>query len=192
MLRRARLSVEEIAAALGVTDNAVRAQLTLLERDGLVQAAGVRRDGAVGKPATLYEISPEAATLFSSAYAPLLAAVLAEVGEKLTAAELRALMKRAGHRLADGAGSSGTFDQRVRATAAVLAGLGADAELIATKDGYVIEGHGCPVAHAVQTCPETCRAIEQLLADASGAQVRERCDRSGVPNCRFAVVAGRG
>jgi predicted ArsR family transcriptional regulator len=46
LLRGAARTVEELAAALALTDNAVRAHLATLERDGLVQQAGVRRGGA--------------------------------------------------------------------------------------------------------------------------------------------------
>src|SRR5438045_907114 len=69
LLRRESRRVEELAASLRVTDNAVRAHLQALERAGLVRSAGVRRTGNAGKPATLYEIVPEAEPLFSSAYA---------------------------------------------------------------------------------------------------------------------------
>ena len=37
LLRRASRTVDELAQALDLTDNAVRAQLAALERDGLVQ-----------------------------------------------------------------------------------------------------------------------------------------------------------
>src|SRR5207249_6425780 len=43
LLRRATSTVDELAEALGLTDNAVRAHLAILERDGLVQQKGVRR-----------------------------------------------------------------------------------------------------------------------------------------------------
>ena len=55
LLRRGDRTVEELAAALGLTDNAVRAQLALLERENVVRATGVRRDGTVGKPATAWQ-----------------------------------------------------------------------------------------------------------------------------------------
>src|SRR5512144_420824 len=84
LLRRGQHSVEELAASLGLTDNAVRAQLAALERDGIVRAAGVRHEGTVGKPATLYDVAPESGPLFSSAYAPLLVAMLAELGDRMT------------------------------------------------------------------------------------------------------------
>jgi predicted ArsR family transcriptional regulator len=43
LLRRGRRTVEELARALGLTDNAVRNHLATLERDGLVRQDGVRR-----------------------------------------------------------------------------------------------------------------------------------------------------
>src|SRR3712207_8581849 len=46
LLRRGTRTVEELAAALGLTDNAVRAHLAALERDGLVRQAGPPGPGA--------------------------------------------------------------------------------------------------------------------------------------------------
>lgn len=193
LLRRATLSVEELASAIGVTDNAVRAQLTALERDGVVRQSGVRRDGGVGKPATLYELAPAAATTFSAAYAPMLAAVLAEARDRLTPSQLRALLRGAGHRLASDAasGAAGTFDERVNAACGLLAELGADAELRKTGDGYEIAGFGCPLGAAVEQCPETCRAVEQLLADVTGGHVREACNHGDPPRCAFHITAAK-
>src|SRR3954471_10430151 len=88
LLRRGRRSVEELAATLGLTDNAVRAQLDGLQREGVARAAAVRRDGTVGKPAVLYDVAPSAEAMFSHAYAPVLAALLAAVRERATPAEI--------------------------------------------------------------------------------------------------------
>src|ERR1043165_4410363 len=85
LLRRDPRSVEELAAELEVTDNAVRAPLVALEREGMVDGAGVRRTGGVGKPATLYRIVPEAEDVFSTAYAPVLRALLESLQERLAA-----------------------------------------------------------------------------------------------------------
>lgn len=198
LLRRGRRSVEELAASLGLTDNAVRAHLTALERDGVVSAGGVRRGGTAGKPATLYEVAPGAHALFSSAYAPALAALVAELGERLPAGQLEAILRGAGHRLASSATSSPaagarTFDDRVRGAAALLASLGGDADLTETDDGgYAIKAYGCPLAQAVAVRPETCRTLEQLLTEMIGTPVHERCDRTDSPShCRFAIDAPR-
>ena len=187
LLRRGERSVEEIAAALGLTDNAVRAQLATLERDGVVRPVGIRRDGTVGKPATLYGLAPDASSLFSSAYAPMLGALLTELGERMAPREIEALLRRAGHRLAPAVSTRASFDDRARAGAAYLAKLGADADLVRTAEGYEIRGHGCVLSDAVAACPATCGAVEELLSQVTGTKVREHCDRSEQPRCRFLI-----
>ena len=48
LLRRGSRTVEELAVELGLTDNAVRNHLALLERDGVVRQVGVRRGKGAG------------------------------------------------------------------------------------------------------------------------------------------------
>src|SRR5688572_21131112 len=93
------MTVDELAAALGLTDNAVRAHLVTLERDGLVQQ-GERRAGRVGKPATIYRISPDVELLLSRAYLPLLTSLLEALGDQLPAEQLGPLLREAGNRMA--------------------------------------------------------------------------------------------
>ncbi|CAN5903718.1 hypothetical protein BH11GEM1_BH11GEM1_19600 [soil metagenome] len=187
LLRRGQRSVEELAEALGITDNAVRGQLATLVREGVVESVGIRRDGAVGKPATLYGIAPSASSLFSSAYAPVLSALLVELGAKMSSRQLEALLRGAGRRLASTLPSLATFDERARASAAFLTGLGAEADLVQTSAGYEIRGHGCPLADAVAACPTTCHAVEELLSEITSVSVMEKCDRSDQPRCHFFI-----
>ncbi len=187
LLRRGERSVEELARALDLTDNAVRAQLSVLERDCVVHAVGIRRDGAVGKPATLYGLARDTSTLFSTAYAPLLVSLLTELGERMAPRELQTVLRSAGRRLAPALSAKATFDERVRAGAGLLGELGADADLVQTTGGYEIRAHGCVVADAVTSCPATCRAVEALLSEVTRARVQERCDRSNQPRCRFFI-----
>jgi predicted ArsR family transcriptional regulator len=189
LLRGGSRSVDELAAELGLTDNAVRVHLGILQREEIVRAAGVRREGSVGKPAVLYEIAPEAQPLFSRAYAPLLAALLSELRAHAKPGELRRLLKRVGRRMASGEGANGTLEARVRAGSHLLNELGGASEVEREADAFVIRGHGCPLSQAVDACPETCGAVEQMLAEAIGARVVESCDRRGPPNCQFRVTA---
>ena len=189
LLRRGERSVEELAQALSLTDNAVRAQIAALERDGIVSATGQRRDGTVGKPATLFSVAPETSQLFSGAYAPVLAALLAELGERLPSRQLDSALRAAGRRLAPAMPDSASFAERARAGAALLGQLGADADLVRAGRGFEIRGHGCVLSEAVQVCPSTCKAVEALLSEVTGAAVQERCDRSSAPSCRFLLEA---
>src|SRR4051812_1367776 len=99
LLRRGRRTVDELAESSGVTDNAVRAQLQLLESAGVVRSAGTRQGEGAGKPATLYEISPSAEPALSAAYAPVLTALLASMAEQLPSAKVDAILRDTGHRL---------------------------------------------------------------------------------------------
>jgi predicted ArsR family transcriptional regulator len=187
LLRRNVSTVDELAAELGVTDNAVRLHLGALERDGLIRARGVRREGGVGKPATIYEIAPAAEPLFSTAYVPLLTATLAALGHKLEARDLRALMRDVGHRLAgQPAAEDATLAERAAIASGVLNALGGVTAVEPQGDGRVgIKGCSCPLASAVVVREEVCLAVQTMLADVTGARVREKCDRTGRPTCCF-------
>jgi predicted ArsR family transcriptional regulator len=193
LLRRSERSVDELAAELGVTDNAIRAQLETLEREGVVHQTGVRHTGAVGKPATMYAIRPDVESAFSTAYAPVLGALVAELGDRLSAKELDQLFREVGKRLADDSTAQGQsakgLEARARAAAAILTSLGAEMDVERTATGFVLRGHACPLSNAVRAEPRVCSALEELVAGVTGAPVRECCDRNSgaVPKCRFEV-----
>lgn len=191
LLRRGEMTTDELAEALGLTDNAVRAHLATLERDGFVQSKGERRDGRVGKPATLYDISPDAEPLFSRAYLPLLTSLLAALGERLSAEQLGGLLADVGSRLAAGtAHPSGDLSSRVQAASDLLNRLGGLSSVEEVEAGarYLIQSRGCPVGVAVQERPEVCEAIVALLSELTGASVHSCCVRSSRPSCCFEVA----
>lgn len=202
LLRRKERSVEELAEELGVTDNAVRAQLTVMEREGVVQQAGVRHTGAVGKPAMLYAIRPAAASLFSTAYAPTLRALLQSLESRMSAKELEALFEDVGRRLAGGDAPGAepsvhrrrddrSLEARAQDAARVLTALGAEIDVERTRDGMLLRGHACPLSEAVRQQPGVCKAITQLVIETTGAHVEERCQRSrdegGPMRCCFEI-----
>jgi predicted ArsR family transcriptional regulator len=190
LLRRGERTVDELADAVGLTANAVRQHLAVLERDGVVARRGPRREGGVGKPATVYGITPEAERSFSRAYAPVLAALLAALPDHVAGADLEAILRDAAARLtADAPAPRGDFRRRVRVGAAVLESLGGVTETTQGRTGAVIEGCSCPLADAVVVRPELCRMIEWLLGAVVGARVEERCNRSaGHARCRFEIT----
>jgi predicted ArsR family transcriptional regulator len=184
------MTVDELAHAIGVTDNAVRLHLTSLERDGLVRAEGLRREGSVGKPATLYGVTADARTAFSKAYEPVLTTLLVSLGGRLNDRELVELMRDVGRQLASSAASNKeTLEQRVLAATALLESLGADMEIEHAAGGaFLMRGFACPLSRSVAECPQLCSAVEELVGGVTRARVQERCDRSGLPRCSFLVT----
>jgi predicted ArsR family transcriptional regulator len=192
LLRRGPRTVEELAQPLGLTDNAVRAHLATLERDGLVTPVGVRRGGGAGKPATLYELHPEAEPLFSRAYAPVLRAMLDVIAERMPEADGEVLMRDVGRRLGAQLGRDVTGDlhARVHAAATLLGALGGEAYVEKGDDTLQLRGYGCPLSAAVTPRAEVCRAVEALLSEVIGATVTEHCDRGARPRCCFQIESG--
>jgi predicted ArsR family transcriptional regulator len=189
LLRRGARTVEELAEALGLTDNAVRNHLSSLERDGIVRQEGVRRGKGAGKPAVLYELDPEAEPLFSRAYQPVLAAVLDVLVDELPAEQAEGILQEVGRRigLAAGGQASGTLNDRVAAAAAALRALGGEVDVV-TEDGrLLLRGMGCPLSSTVSRRPETCRAVEAFVSEIVGAPVQECCARGARPRCCFTV-----
>jgi predicted ArsR family transcriptional regulator len=186
LLRRGTRTVEELAGALGVTDNAVRAHLAALERDGVVQQRGVRPTG--GKPAFSYEMAPEAERLFTKAYIPVLTQLVHVLSERMPPAELEMLLHEVGQRLGAGHGT-GTGDMRARAEAAatVLTELGGIVDVEETDGVLTLRGFSCPLADAVRVHPSTCQAVQSLVAQVLGTAVTECCDKGERPRCRFTV-----
>ena len=189
LLRMRPHTVEDLRAALQLTDNAVRPHLVVLERDGLIRQVGTRKGGGAGKPAVLYEMTPEGEPLLSRAYAPVLATLLEVLAEELPTRESRRVLRATGRRLAESVGgrAAGDLHARARAAAAVLTALGGDASVEQHRGAATLRGVACPLAMAVSRNPHVCHAIETLVGEVAGAVASECCDRSGKPRCCFAL-----
>jgi predicted ArsR family transcriptional regulator len=191
LLRRSGRTVEELARALGLTDNGIRAHLAVLERDGIVRQRGsVRRGSGGGKPAYVYELTLEAEDLFPKAYEPTLRRLLDVLAERLGPEESEALLRSVGRRLVEGR-TVPTHGTRARLEEAVgvLNELGGLAELEEQDGTLVIQGYSCPLAAVTPDHPEVCRLAEALVAEVAGVPVHERCDRSERPRCCFEVAS---
>ncbi len=184
LLRRSSRTVNELADELELTDNAVRAHLTTLERDGLVQQEGLRR--GAGKPSYAYGLSPDAEALFPKAYAPVLAAVVEAVRERRGDDEARLVLREAGTRLAAPPAVDMPVEERIARATEAIGALGGLAEVEPEGDHYLLRGRACPLADVVQRAPDACQIAEALLAGTTGLAVCECCDReSDPPRCRF-------
>ncbi len=189
LLRRASRTVEELAGALDLTDNAVRGHLATLERDGLVEQQGVRRGAS--KPSYTYALTPESERVFPKAYGTVLRQLLEVLPERLASDEVEALMREVGRRLAAGHGeTAGDLEARLAVAVAVLGELGGLAELERGDGEFIIRGYSCPLAAVVPGHPEACRLAEALLTEVVGAPVRECCDRGEPFRCCFTVPMG--
>jgi predicted ArsR family transcriptional regulator len=188
MLRRSRHTISELASTLGITDNAVRTHIAALQRDGLVEQTGVRRD-VRGKPAHVFELTDSAEELFPKAYATVLREVIRELERREGPAAVESLLRDVGARV----GSKqyrphAPLGERVDTAVATLRTLGGELTVDETAEGFDVRGHGCPLSAVVKGHHGTCVIAESLIASATGATVSERCDKSPRPRCAFHVA----
>src|SRR5438105_13208915 len=122
VLQQGDLTVDEIAGRLGLTANAIRAQLTGMERDGVIRRVG-RRPGTT-RPSHVFQLTPEVEQLLSRAYVPLLTQLVDVFATALPAEQLNGLMREAGKRLAEalpsGTRSNESLGDRVNAASKIL------------------------------------------------------------------------
>jgi predicted ArsR family transcriptional regulator len=191
LLRRSKSTVEDLARALDLTDNGVRAHLGVLERDGIVRQRGsLRRSSGGGKPAYVYELTQEGEELFPKAYEPTLRRLLDVLSERLGPEESEALLRSVGRRLAEehSTQADGAL-ARLETAVEVLNELGGLAELEERDGALVIRGYSCPLGGVTPEHPEVCRMAEALVAEVAGVSVQEHCERGERPRCCFEVAS---
>lgn len=189
ILRGSPCTVDELAEKLNLTDNAVRAHLATLERDGVVRQTGLRRGPR--KPHFTYALTDDADRLFPKAYDALLNQLITVLKTRLQPAEIEDVLREVGRAIAADVsqGKDSSLESRVQTALKVLEAIGGAAEAEKHGDKILIKSNGCPLAAAVNVHPEVCRLAETLIAEVVKAPVVERCDREGRPKCCFEIDA---
>ena len=185
-LRYGPSTVEDLAKALRLTDNAVRNQLRRLVAANLAVRSGMRPGPS--KPSVLYAITRDGQVHFSTLYLPVLSHFLRVAEEQCSDTQLRSLMRDAGKSL------SGTFPKprgsignRVRSAARLLTSFGG---LVETQEGngsMIIRSLGCPLAALTSEHSAACQILQGLLADYLSAPVQVCCTRAEEPRCCFEI-----
>jgi predicted ArsR family transcriptional regulator len=188
LLRRGIGTVEELSKRLGLTDNAVRAHLATLERDGLIERRGIQK--GLRKPHFNYAMTDEAEQLFPKAYSTLFNQLLTILKQKLKPEELETILGELARSLAAGntPRANETIESRVERAAATLESMGG-APAVKNEDGKILINSvtSCPFDVSVSQHPEVCRLAEAFLSEAAGLEIEEHCQKGERPKCSFEV-----
>lgn len=187
---RRSASAFDLAQAFGLSPNAIRQQLVVLERDGLVAGHSVRRGKT--KPTVEYSLTPEAERYFPQRYDKMLNAVLREIraagGDEAVQEVFKRIGQRSAERLAgSGDGNTNPEDQLI-SLVELLKHSGVTAELQRTEEGtLVLHEHNCPYASVVAENPEACTAIHTILETVAGKAAQVESIATGGDECRFEI-----
>ncbi len=184
-------SAFDLAERFGLSPNAIRQQLVILERDGLIAGRSARRGKT--KPTVEYSLTPAAARYFPQRYDKMLNAVLREIREAGGGAAVAAVFDRIGKRSAERLasehdGEAATEDKLISLVTS-LRSAGVNAELTKSEGGkLILHEHTCPYASVVAENPEACGAIHTILETvAPGRSEHVESLATGGRECRFEI-----
>lgn len=191
LLRRNDLTVNDLAEKLSLTDNAVRANLLSLERDGLVRQKGMVK--GFRKPHYSYGLSENARDLFPRPYGILFNKLLSALRSSLSPSALLERFREVGSGIGKESkiDSNATIDHKIERALDAIESLGGAATQVSSNGKTIISSESCPFAEAVAEHPEVCKITESMIAEILETDVNETCDRSGSPKCRFQIEAVR-
>ena len=182
-------NIPALAELRGVSLNAVRQQLNMLQREGLVEVRFEKRK--VGRPTQVFALTEKADALFPQAYGPLALTLL------------RQLKEMDGDKKVDQ-----IFDRRTKALIATykkrlagkslgekwqeLARIRAEEGYMARVEGKGLTEHHCPIAAIAKEFPQVC-AFEKKLFQAVLGGPLDRTDHlaSGGRACVYAPETPR-
>jgi predicted ArsR family transcriptional regulator len=189
---RGAASAFDLAAEFALSPNAIRQQLVILERDGLVAGKSVRRGKT--KPTHEYSLTPQADRYFPQAYDRMLGAVLREVrlsaGDAGVAQIFDGIAKRAVGKIAPALEGKSTLE-RFEAIADNIRSSGVAVEVEEHDGTIVLREHNCPYANVVSEHPECCTVIHTMLDEVISPEVKQTESlATGGAECRFEVASG--
>ncbi len=192
--RRGSASAADLARSFGLSPNAVRQQLVVLERDGLVAERPVRRGPT--KPTYEFSLTPDADKLFPQGYDKMLTAVLRELRSQFGTPAVEQIFAGLSRRAIERARRSITAEdpeQRVAQLTEMLRKGGVVAEYNLIDGGFALHEHCCPYSDAAKENPEVCQVIHHVIDETIGEHVQTESLAHGGKECRFEMrpaVAG--
>ena len=187
LLRRRNLTVNDLANEMGLTDNAVRAHLLSLERDGLVVQKGTIK--GFRKPHYVYGLSENAREIFPRPYGFLFNRLLSFLRKDESKAGFISKLRDVGRSIGREIKGSenGDIESRLERALTAIESLGGSASIHNENGEVYIRSESCPFAEAVAEHPEVCKVTESMIGEIIGGKVKEVCDRTSSPKCRFQV-----
>ncbi|HEY1655457.1 MAG TPA: helix-turn-helix domain-containing protein [Candidatus Tumulicola sp.] len=185
--RKGSASASDLAREFGLSPNAVRQQLVVLERDGLVAETPVRRGPT--KPTLEFSLTDEGGKLFPQAHDKVLSAVLREVREQFGAPAVGQIFEGLSKRAVERARRRLTAqapEQKVAQLAEMLRENGVVAEYSLIEGGFALHEHNCPYSSIAQEHPEMCQVIHHVIEETIGGRPEQTESLAhGGKECRF-------
>lgn len=182
-------TLADLRREMGLSSTALRQQLIVLERDGLVRRALVR--GRPGRPAIVYQPASPSGQGPEASFATLLSAIL-ETMEARAPEQFEQTLGEVAARLAAGHTDIARIpdaEARIRAALAVLFDVAGDAVVTGIGRDFEVVLRTCALLPAAEQFPGVCAITRRLLGALVGANVTQlESIAQGAPRCRFTLA----
>jgi len=190
--RQGRATVKELGGLLGLTSTGIRQHLTVLERDGLVDAREER--GRVGRPTLVYSLTEKADSLFPKTYDALATVLLEEIRSSEGKERLHDLLHKVAERMAAPYAErieGRPLPERVRETARIMEEQGCLVDVREADGAYYIDEFTCPFPKVAQQDRSVCALHVDFVRVLTGGDTRlTQSLLRGERACCYRVRAG--
>ncbi|UCD50130.1 MAG: winged helix-turn-helix transcriptional regulator [Phycisphaerales bacterium] len=171
--RHGRATVRKLDQHLGLTSTGVRQHLTVLEREGLVEAKEQR--GHVGRPALVYRLTEEGDGLYPKKYDELASILLDEVREVAGAQALQTLLRRVAAEFAEPYRTrleERPLPERVSEATQIIQERGSQVDWIQHGETWLIRQYTCPFPKVARRNSCVCALDVEFVRQLIGADAR--------------------
>ena len=189
LLRKPRMTINELAEAVGINAISVRHHLTNLTAEGLI-AAEEERHG-VGRPRLMYSLTEDGMEKFPTKYLRLTTRLLAQMKDTMPAPVVAKLFSQIAEDMASEYSDQVkglSMEERLDFVKAMLAQEGFTVEWEKKGKEYQIHEISCPYYQIGIAHPEVCTVDQTLISKMLALPVNKvQCILSGAAHCTYVV-----
>lgn len=189
LLRKPKITINEIAEAVGINAISVRHHLSNLEKEGLI-AAEEERHG-VGRPRLVYSLTEDGMERFPTKYLRLTTRLLAQMKETLPGPAVAKLFSQVAEEMANEYAEQMkgmSMEARLDFVKDMLAQEGFTVEWEKSGKEYRIHEISCPYYQIGVAHPEVCTVDQTLISKMLALPVNKvQCILNGGAHCTYVV-----
>lgn len=189
LLRKPRITINEIAEAVGINPISVRHHLSNLEKEGLIAAAEERH--GVGRPRLVYSLTEDGMERFPTKYLRLTTRLLAQMKETMPAPAVAQLFNQIAEEMASDYADQVkdmSMEERLEFVKDLLAQEGFTVEWEKKGSEYQIHEITCPYYQIGIAHPEVCTVDQTLISKMLAVPANKvQCILNGNAHCTYVV-----
>lgn len=189
LLRKPKITINEIAEAVGINAISVRHHLSNLEKEGLI-AAEEERHG-VGRPRLMYSLTEDGMERFPTKYLRLTTRLLAQMKESMPAPTVTKLFNQIAEDMAKDYSEQMkglSMEERLDFVKDILAQEGFTVEWEKKGKEYQIHEISCPYYQIGIAHPEVCTVDQTLISKMLALPASKvQCILNGGAHCTYVV-----